>query len=71
MQRPDHIPQDIWTIAKQSGQRNGSYEQTVKTAEMLMRRDRGEPEEQEPKLAFYTWLNKVILNERVPSVKGE
>ena len=38
MPRPAHIPAKIWTMARQSGQRNGTHDQTVKTAEMLLKR---------------------------------
>ena len=38
MPRPAHIPPRIWTMARQSGQRNASSADVRRTAEMLMRR---------------------------------
>ena len=67
MDRPAHIPPEIWAMAKQSGTRNGSYEQTVRTAEMLMRRLADEPEDQEIKHRFTMWLNRIVI----PNFKGE
>lgn len=56
MERPAHIPPKVWTMAKMSGQRNGSYESIVRTAEMLMRRLRGESDGNEDKICFWPGL---------------
>ena len=58
MPRPDHIPAEIWTMARQSGQRNGSYEQTLRTAEMLMARAEGRDERDEDKVVFWPGLTR-------------
>lgn len=56
MTRPAHIPPKVWTMAKASGQRNGSHAATVRTAEMLMRRLRGEMERDEDKICWWPGL---------------
>lgn len=58
MDRPAHIPAKIWTMAKRSGTRNGSHEQTVKTAEMLMRRLDGKDERSQDKVVFWPGLTR-------------
>jgi hypothetical protein len=57
MKGPEHIPPEIWTMATQSGQRNGSYEQTVKTAEMLMRRAAGRDALDEDRVQWQPFLS--------------
>lgn len=56
MNRPAHIPPKIWTMARQSGQRNADHAATVRTAEMLMRRLRGEMERDEDKICWWPGL---------------
>ena len=58
MPRPAHIPAKIWTMARQSGQRNGSYEQTLRTAEMLMRRQRGDDAPDQDTVNFWPGLTR-------------
>ena len=58
MDRPDHIPAKIWTMARQSGQRNSSYEQTLRTPEMLMARAEGRDERDEDKVVFWPGLTR-------------
>ena len=57
MDRPDHIPPRIWTMAKQSGQRNGSYEQTLRTAEMLLKRAEGKDAQDEARIQWQPFLS--------------
>ena len=56
MTRPAHLPPRIWTMARQSGQRNSSHEAAVRTAEMLMRRLSGEMERDEDKVCCWPGL---------------
>lgn len=56
MTRPAHIPARVWTMAQASGQRNGDHESIVRTAEMLMRRLRGECDANEDKICCWPGL---------------
>lgn len=56
MTSPAHIPPKVWTMAKVSGQRNGDHESIVRTAEMLMRRLRGEMERDEDRFCCQPFL---------------
>jgi len=45
MTRPAHIPQDIWLAAKGVSVRFASDEEVTRMAELLIRRQRGEPDQ--------------------------
>lgn len=58
MTRPAHIPPRIWTMAKQSGQRNGDHASTLRTAEMLLKRSQGDDERNDDVVVFWPGLTR-------------
>lgn len=58
MPRPAHIPPRIWTMARQSGQRNASDAEVQRTAEILMRRMEDRDTADEDKFVMQPWLTR-------------
>lgn len=58
MPRPAHIPPRIWTLARQSGQRNAADAEVQRTAEMLIRRLEEGDTADEDKIVMQPWLTR-------------